>query len=174
MSNNKQKVLLKEDFNIETKNYKDIINELDLNIDDKIICESIINSMEQYILKNLKDGKIVQIPYLGVVRKNPIKEALAAEKEELRYLRKTNDKETYKAIVKNKINSYKQELNKKDRDKLEIKKLISIYKKEYEFYSKTIGAAFANMFIYSKTLFKDIPFDPEVQRMYDELNKLNK
>lgn len=164
------KVLLKEDINIETKNYKDIINELNFNDYDAIMCESIINSMEKYMVKNIKDGKAVQIPYLGVVRKNPIKTALAAEKQELRELRKKTDKETYKNIVKNKINSYREEIHKKDRNKLIIKKLISIYKKEYEWYSKNIGTAFANMFIYGKTLFKDIPFDIEVQRMYDELN----
>jgi hypothetical protein len=174
MNDNSRKVLLKEDIDIESKNYKDIIKELDLTDDDKIICESIIYSMEKYIIKNIKEDKTVQIPFIGCIRKNHIKAKLIEDKEELRLLRKTNNKETYKSIVRNKINSYKEELNKKDRDKLQIKKLISIYKKEYELYSKTIGVAFANMFIYGKTLFKDIPFDPEVQKMYDELNKLNK
>ena len=168
---NNKKIIFKEEFDIETKNYKDIILELELEEDDAIICEGIINSMEKYMVENIKAGKIVQIPYIGTVRKNPIKIALAAEKDELRMLRKTNDKETYKTIVKNKINSYKEELNKKDRDKLYRKKLISIYKKEYELYCKTIGAAFANMFIFGKTLFKYVPFDPEVQKMYDELNR---
>lgn len=169
---NNKKIIFKEEFDIESKNYIDIIAELNLSDDDSIICKSIINSMEKYMVDNIKNGKTVQIPYIGVVRKNPIKVALAAEKEELRLLRKLNDKETYKTIVKDKINSYKKEINKKDRDKLILKKLISIYKKEYELYSKTIGVAFANMFIYGKTLFKDIPFDIEVQKMYDELNKI--
>ena len=171
----RNKVLFKEELNIDVKGFKDIIGEMDFKTnDDALLCESIITSLERYAAQKIKEEKIVQLPIIGVLRKNPIKKVLKESRSELKILRKTNDKETYKTIIREKVYNAKMELKKLDEQKSYLTKLKSIYNQEYETFSKTIGVAFADMFIYSKTLFKYIPFDKEVQRMYDELKDDNK
>lgn len=171
----RNKVLFKEELNIDIKGFKDIIGEIEFETNDgALLCESIITSLERYAAQKLKEEKAVQLPIIGVLRKNPIKKVLKESRSELKMLRKTNDKETYKNIIRNKVYNAKIELKKLDDEKLHLTKLKSIYKKEYETFAKTIGTAFADMFIYSKTLFKYVPFDREVQRMYDELKENNK
>ena len=171
----RNKVLFKEEININVKGFKEIIGEMEFETDDDaLLCESIITSLERYAAQKIKEEKIVQLPIIGVLRKNPIKKVLKESRSELKMLRKTNDKETYKNIIREKVYNAKMELKKLDEEKVHLTKLKSIYKKEYETFAKTIGTAFADMFIYSKTLFKYVPFDREVQRMYDELKDNNK
>lgn len=168
----RNKVLFKEEININVKTNKDILSEITFdNEDDALICESIIKSLESYAAKKINENKAVQLPYIGVVRKNPIKCSLQKQKNELKLLRKTTDKENYKQIVKEKIYNIKKEQEDIKNNNIRLNKIKVTYKKEYEKYCKTIGVAFADAFILSKTLFEYIPFDKEVQRMYDELNK---
>ena len=168
----RNKVLFKEEININVKTDKDILSEIKFdNEDDYLICESIIKSLEGYAAKKINENKAVQLPYIGVVRKNPIKCSLKKQRSELKLLRKTTDKENYKQIVREKIYYIKKDQKDIDTNKIRLNKIKAIYKKEYEKYCKSIGSAFADAFILSKTLFKYIPFDREIQRMYDELNK---
>lgn len=171
----KNKVLFKEEIELEVKSFKDIISEIDFKTEEEaLVCESIIHSLEKYAADNLKKDKAVQLPYIGVVRKNIVKREFLKSRSELKTLRKQNDKETYREIVRQKVLDLKKKQKELDDKKLQINKLITTYKKEYEYYYKHVGPAYANMFIFGKTLFKEVPFDKEVQKMYDELSKKNK
>ena len=71
----------------------------------------------------LKEDKTVQLPIIGVLRKNPIKKVLKESRSELKMLRKTNDKETYKTIIREKVYNAKMELKKLDEQKSYLTKL---------------------------------------------------
>lgn len=164
------KVLIKEDIELEVKDTNDIISEIEFDTeDDMLICTDIIRSLEQYAAKNIKDDKTVQLPYIGSVRKDPVKKMFKEQKKELKAIRKQCDKDTYRQIVKDKVNSIIKQQESLEYRYIQCEQLKRLYKKEYEHNCKTKGEAYANMIIYSKTLFEYVPFDMEVQKMYEEL-----
>lgn len=53
--------------------YKDVDNILDdidfVDDDDRILCKTIINSLEKEAAAQLLAGKCVQLPYIGIIRR---------------------------------------------------------------------------------------------------------
>ena len=167
--------IFKEELNIINKSIKDIVNDINYkNEDDAILCESIINSLESYAAKKLKEGKCVQLPYLGTLRKHEVKSRFNEQSIELKGLRKSVTSEEYKKIIKDKAKSIILELQEENKNKRIFNEIKRVYKNKYEDYCKTIGQAYADMWIYSKTLFEPIEFNEEVQRQFDEISKNEK
>ena len=98
-----------------------------------------------------------------------IEKMFKEQKKELKAIRKQCDKDTYRQIVKDKVNSIIKQQESLEYRYIQCEQLKRLYKKEYEHNCKTKGEAYANMIIYSKTLFEYVPFDMEVQKMYEEL-----
>ena len=89
-----------EDFTITVKNKSDILNELNFKSEeDKLLCESIIDSLENAVYDNVRDGLTVSIPYIGNLRRNKVYETIAQSKKNFKAVRSFVSKEEYKQYV---------------------------------------------------------------------------
>lgn len=157
-------------YKIITKNKNDILNEMEFETeDDKYICESIIANLEKDIADGLKDMKTVQIPFIGSIRINPVKRKLRDAKLHLSDVRKRMSKEEYKDYVRDLVADFKEEQKNIDKEKLIMNKIKSNNKTKYEELYKRLGKSYADMFLYSIRLLKEIPFDEEWENHYQFL-----
>ena len=161
-----------EDFSITIKSKSDILNELDFKTEeDKLLCESIIDSLENTVYDSVRDGLTVSIPYIGNLRRNPIYESITESKKNFKAIRACVSKEQYKQHVVEVIIDAKEEQAKKDRLKATLTNIKRINKKKYEKYYMEFGRAYAQLFLTAIYWLKEIPFDPEVQAAFDNLNE---
>lgn len=85
-----------DDYPIIYKTEDDIIRELNFkNPEDEAITRAIVESLERNIAKHLQLGKAVAIPYVGVLRKNPLHKAMRKHTKEMKFARRTMVKEDY-------------------------------------------------------------------------------
>lgn len=161
---------LNEDFMLISKTSSDIINDLDFETEEeKLLCQSIIDNLEKSIAIGLKEDKIMQLPFLGSLRKKPIKKIIKANYTNFKIARKHMTKEEYTDHVKSFIYDAKEKLAKEEAIKLRIKKIRSRNKKKYEKLYINVGKAYAEMFIYAIFLLKEVPFNQDVQDAFDNL-----
>lgn len=158
--------------NIVIKKRSDILDDLKFKFEDeRLLCDSIIADIEKTAAHHILHGKIAQLPLIGNMRKSPVREVINKNKSNFKIARSHMTKQQYKEYVGDIVVDFKKEQEKKDNDKKRLRKLKSRYKKDYDNYVKQLGIEYANMFIYSRTLFKEIPFDVEVQEMFDKLKE---
>lgn len=159
-----------ENYIIISKDTNDILNDMDFNDEDeRLLCESIINNLEKDAAAGIRDMKIVSLPFIGCIRINPIKRKLRDAKLHLSLMRKNMSKGDYKQYVRDIVTEFREDMEKADSEKLIMTKIRRNNKKRYEMYYKKLGKAYAEMFIYSIRLMKDVPFNKEWQERYDEL-----
>lgn len=157
-------------FIVKTKNKNDILNEIHFdNDDDKKLCNSIINELESAMSRDIRDLKIVQIPFIGCVRINPVKRQLRDASKTFRVIRKNLSKEEYKEYVRDYVNELKDKQKKIDEDKLIFTRIRRNNKKKYEELYKNINKSYAEMFIYSIYLIKEVPYNEEWEEYYKTL-----
>lgn len=66
---------------LEVNTMKDIINSIGFKSEeDKLMCEVIITNLEKYAAENIKQSKTVNIPYIGCIRKSPLREAIVSRR----------------------------------------------------------------------------------------------
>ena len=163
-----------EDFSINIKTKADILSEIDFKTeDDRLLCESIIDSLEKTVYDSVRDGLTVSIPYIGNLRRNQVYEALAKSKKSFKTIRSYLSKEEYKKHVVEVVIDAKQELAKQDRLKAHLTNIKRANKKKYEKYYMDFGRAYAQLFLTAIYWLDEIPFDPEVQAAYDKLREEN-
>lgn len=160
------------EYSIVIKNMNDILSEVTDDPKEKLIYESIIDGIERTASETIKNGKIAQLPSIGCVRRNPIRKVIQDNHENFRIARKNLSKDNYKEHVRAIIVDAKEQLTKVERDKLILKKTISNNKKKYDKLYITLGKAYANMFIQSILMLKEVPYVLEVQEQYDRLNNI--
>ena len=154
------------------KDYNDIIEEIDFDTEEeKLICTSIISNMEKFIANSLKNDKCVNIPYIGCVRKNAVMQTVKKNKLNFKLAKTELTKEQYKEHVRSYIADTKEKQAKLDKDKLTYKKLKSKFNKKYKELYLKLGKAYAELFIISMSWFKEVPFDQDIQDVYDNANK---
>ncbi len=160
-----------DEFSVVIKNRKDIINDIKFKSEkEKILCNDIIKSLENFAADNIKDMKIVNLPLIGCVRINPVRRALRDKKLHLSLIRQNLSKEEYKNYVRDTVIELKEKQKDIDRYKIRFNKIKSIYKDKYaKLYSKA-GKAYADMYIVAMTMFKEVPFDEEWEKTYQRLN----
>lgn len=153
-----------------SKDTDNILDDLDFkNEDDRILCKSIIDNLEKQAAAEIRKMKVVQLPLIGCIRIDPIKRRLRDAKLHLSLMRKNMSKADYKQYVKDIVHEFGQEMDKADREKLIMKKIRTANKKQYEMYYKKLGRAYAEMYIYSIRLLKEVPFDADWEEQYQSL-----
>lgn len=158
------------EFVIITKSMADILNELDFkDNDEKLLCESIITNMEKAIATTIKNNDAAQIPFIGCVRRNPVKQIIRDNSQKLHFARKHMTKEEYQDYVREMVYEAKIKLRKDDARKLAVRRIKSNNKKKYDTLCITLGKAYAEMFVLAMYSFKYIPFDAEWQEQYDSI-----
>ena len=163
-----------ENYIIISKDTNDILNDMDFNDEDeRLLCESIINNLEKDAAAGIRDMKIISLPFIGCIRINPIKRKLRDTKLHLSLMRKNMSKADYKQYVRDIVTEFREDMEKADSEKLIMTKIRRNNKKRYEMYYKKLGKAYAEMFIYSIRLMKDVTFDKEWEEYYQSLKGEN-
>lgn len=159
-----------DNYVIISKDTNDILNDMDFNNEDeRLICESIINNLEKDAAAGIRDMKVVQLPFIGCIRINPIKRKLRDAKLHLSLMRKNMSKAEYKQHVKDIVHEFGKEMSKADAEKLLMTKIRRNNKKKYDEYYKKLGRAYAEMFIYSIRVLKEVPYSQEFEDYYRNL-----
>ena len=139
--------------------------------DDKLLMKDIISNLESVVAEEIKNGKCVQIPYIGSLRKNPLKETLEKNRTNFRIAAKSLSKEGFKEHCSLVFKKKKDELRIQDYKKAKLKQIRKRHQKEFEQLYINIGPAYANMYIFSKTLMKAVEFNEEFEDKIQELNR---
>lgn len=160
-----------DEFSVVIKNRKDIINDIKFDSEkEKMLCNDIIKSLENFAADNIKDMKVVNLPLIGCVRINPVRRALRDKKLHLSLIRQNLSKEEYKDYVRDTVIELKEKQKDIDRYKVRFNKIKSIYKDKYTKLYNKAGRSYADMYIAAMTMFKEVPFDEEWEETYQRLN----
>lgn len=152
-------------------NSKHILESIDFPYtEDKLLCKDIIEHLETTAAEEIQNGKCVQIPYIGCLRKNPLKKTLEQNVDKLRAARKHLNKEDYKEFTADIFKKRKQELKEEDYYKAKIKEIKNRYKKEYEQYYTKLGPAYANLFVFTRLKFSPVEFNQEFEDLMQNFN----
>ena len=150
--------------------YKDINNILDdigFQGDDRILCKSIIESLEKEASINIRKDKCVAIPHIGTIQKNWYRSKLISHYKDFKEARKTMTREEYKEYTAKVMEEEKQKhYEEEEKIKTELKfkkKLLPIWIK----LSKKHSAAYANLWLYAIGKLEIIEFDEEVEEIYE-------
>lgn len=143
---------------------EDIINMMDFESDmDKEITSDIISLLTVECAKGIRDNKIVQIPYIGNIRKDAFYKEFQTHKPFLHDIRQERTKEQYKEYIKELQDSIRKKVRTEDQLNVEIRKCRLKNKVDYEKLYKMCGKAYAEMWIFAKCCFRIIPFDEDVE-----------
>lgn len=137
--------------------------------EDLFLCEDIINHIEKEVAENFKARKICNIPYIGCIRFSPVKEFVDNNGKQLHEIRKTMTSDEYKLYFKSKVTEVQIKDKEKEKRKLFLKRIRINNRSKYEELYKTVGKAYAECFIFCLSLMTIVPFDEDLQAMYDNL-----
>lgn len=153
------------------KENKHIIEDINFEYDDdKLLCSDIITHLEKTAAEEIQNDKCVQLPFVGSIRKNPLKKTLDEHREKFTIAHKCLNKEDFKEYTADVFRKRKEELRKQDYYKAKFKEIKNRYKRQYELFYTQIGPAYANMFIKSRMDLNIVKFDQEFEDKYNELN----
>ena len=152
-----------------TKNANDILDDMNLSEDNRLLYKSIISSLETNVAEHIKKGDIVNIPNVGRIRKNPIQQAMVKHYDELRTARRYMNKEEYKNYAREIVVDAKNKDTILQSNKKIIRKLKSKHNGTYDYYAKHFGIVYANLYIKSILWLKEVPFIQEVQDAFDNI-----
>lgn len=159
------------DYTIPIYNRKDIIDNTDWdNEDDKLICEDIIDKMDEQIRTTIVKGQTAQIPYIGNIRKNPVHMEFTAQKSSLSELRKQVGKAEYKKQISKLIIDIKANCKTQDYIHRYFNSIKRNNLKKYNKLFNLLGQHYADLYIYSIMWCKEVPFDQDVEDAYNMIS----
>lgn len=159
-----------EEFVIISKDKNDILDELDFKDEtERALCDSIITNNEKLIAENLRSMKVVQIPYIGNMRVNPVQRKMRDNYKNFKIARRNMTKEQYKEHVRSYFIEAKQNQDYLDKLKLVRRRNKINNKAKYELLIEKLGKSYAEMYIFAIYLLEYIPFDEEWEERYQEL-----
>lgn len=160
------------EFSIVINRMDDIVSQITSEDEERFLYESIVTNLEKTASEAIKNGKTVSLPLIGCLRKNPIRQVIKDNRDKFAHNRTKMSKEEYKDYVRDVINTAKENIAKDDKQKIIIKKIRSSNKKKYDKYYSSIGKTYADTFIYSMTLLREVPFDPQLQDALDKIDNI--
>lgn len=161
--------ILDIDYTIVNKRINDILVEVTDDLDERILIESIITGIEKSASETIKAGKVAQLPFIGCIRKSPVKKAMQDNYENFRIARKNMTKEQYKAHVSSFIVDAKKSIERENFRKHNVKKVRSRNRKRYDVLFINLGKPYAEMFIFAILSLKEVPYNQDVQDAFDRL-----
>lgn len=160
---------LTDDYILTYKELDDVLEDIDFAIDDdKHLCRSIIDSLEKELAKQLLDGKCVQIPYIGTVRKNPVRVSLIANYKEFKEKRSTLTKDEYKEYCRNKVNSIKRDVQNKEIHRRKMNTFKRKFLKLWMNKRDKFGDVYADLYLFCIRNWTVIEFDWDLEIAYQE------
>lgn len=160
-----------EENSLVTKRIDDILNDMSFETnEDRERTEYIIKDMEKSFYDSFISGKCVQIPFIGCIRFNGITYYMHSIHKRLKVIRSYLSKSEFLSYTKDIVTEYKKNEAERDRIKVYFKKIKAANKKKYKKLIETIGISYANMYLYSIFLLKEVPYDEEFEIKIRELN----
>ena len=158
------------DIEYDEKDINDIIFELAYTKEEEeLLCKDIILHLETTAAEELQKDKCVQLPYIGSLRKSPIKKCLEENRVNFRIASKSLNKEDYTQHCSDVFRAKKAELRREDYVKAKRSELKKKHKAKYEQYYKLLGPAYANMYIESILMLDVVPYNQEFEDRLKEL-----
>lgn len=156
---------------LEVNTMKDIINSIGFKSEeDKLMCEVIITNLEKYAAENIKQSKTVNIPYIGCIRKSPLREAIVSHRFDFKKARLSMSKEEYKDYVRQSIDKLKKEERRKNNLKRELYKIQKINHKQYNKLYESVGKTYADFYIFAIYCLTPVEHNEEFEELYRELS----
>lgn len=150
--------------------YKDINNILDdinLHGEDRILCKSIIDNLEKEAAINIRQEKCIAIPHIGTIQKNWYRSKLISHYKDFKEARKTMTSEEYieytAKVMEEEKRKHKEEENRIKAEKRFKKRFL----KRWISITKDRGYAYANLWLYAITKLSIIEFDSEIEEVYE-------
>lgn len=152
------------------KDADDIFNDIKFNNKkEEDTCRIIVDFIEKTVSQGISNFKAMSLPFIGVLRYNPVDKAMTAHYKELKLARQVMDKDEYKEYAKG-IYYYEQDKIKAETiRKRVLDRIKKRNRKRYIKYCTTLGKAYADAFLYCMSIFEEVPFNFELQEQYDEL-----
>ena len=149
---------------LEVNTMKDIINSIGFK------SEVIITNLEKYAAENIKQSKTVNIPYIGCIRKSPLREAIVSRRFDFKKARLSMSREEYKDYVRQSIDKLKKEERRKNDLKRELYKIQKINHKQYNKLYESVGKAYADFYIFAIYCLTPVEHNEEFEELYRELS----
>lgn len=153
------------------KDINDIIEDLNFeNEDDILITKDIINHLENTAAEEIKNDKCVQLPFIGSIRKNPLRKVLDKNRTAFRIASKQLSKEDFKEYTASVFQEKKNEMRLEDYKKAKIKEVRNKNKVKYEQYFTHLGPAYANMYLHAILMMRMVEYNQEFEDRLKELD----
>lgn len=152
------------------KDINDILEDIEFdNIDDELICKDIITHLETTAAEEIKNDKCVQLPFIGSIRKNPLRKVLDENRTAFKLVAKNFSKEDAKAHYASVFQEKKNELRLEDYKKAKLKEVRNRNKTKYEQLYTHLGPAYANMYINAILMMRMVEFNQDFEDKIREL-----
>lgn len=152
------------------KDINDILEDIEFdNIDDELICKDIITHLETTAAEEIKNDKCVQLPFIGSIRKNPLRKVLDENRTAFKLVAKNFSKEDAKAHYASVFQEKKNELRLEDYKKAKLKEVRNRNKTKYEQLYTHLGPAYANMYLNAILMMRMVEFDQDFEDKIREL-----
>lgn len=153
------------------KDINDILEDIEFdNIDDELICKDIITHLETTAAEEIKNDKCVQLPFIGSIRKNPLRKVLDENRTAFKLVAKNFSKEDAKAHYASVFQEKKNELRLEDYKKAKLKEVRNRNKTKYEQLYTHLGPAYANMYLNAILMMRMVEFDQDFEDKIRELS----
>lgn len=152
---------------------RELINSMNLTEEEKLILNDIVLDVEELAVDYLNKDKLGIIPYLGTFKLNGGIRNIAKHSEEIKAAKKAGatNEELRDMQLKLYIDGVRKDDAKNKEDKI-YRQIKKVYKDEYNELYQNLGKAYAEMFIWTKTLLKPIEFNQAFQEAYERLNSV--
>ena len=146
---------------------------MNLTEEEKLILNDIVLDVEELAVDYLNKDKLGIIPYLGTFKLNGGIRNIAKHSEEIKAAKKAGatNEELKNMQLKLYIDGVRKDDAKNKEDKI-YRQIKKVYKDEYNELYQNLGKAYAEMFIWTKTLLKPIEFNQAFQEAYERLNSV--
>lgn len=152
------------------KELDDVIEEMNVSDEEALLMKDIIIHLETTAAQEIKNDKCVQLPYIGSIRKNPLRKTLDENRTAFKISSKILTKEQFKEHAASVFKSRKDELRLEDYKKAKIREIKNRNKAKYEKYFIELGPAYANMYLNAILLMRMVEYDDEFEQHMKTLN----
>lgn len=152
---------------------RELIDSMNLTEEEKLILNDIVLDVEELAVDYLNKDKLGIIPYLGTFKLNGGIRNIAKHSKEIKAAKKAGatNEELKNMQLKLYIDGVRKDDAKNKEDKI-YRQIKKVYKDEYNELYQNLGKAYAEMFIWTKTLLKPIEFNQAFQEAYERLNSV--
>lgn len=143
----------------------DIISKIVGTADEKCIMIDIIESMDLMISAEIRDNKVVQLPYMGSIEPSIFQKKFKERAGSHKILKDRLSEEEYIETIKDEIKEIKEEIKEK---KIKDKRYENVKRKNIKKYtelSQTKGKTYADLYILTRLEVTPIEFDEHLNNL---------